>query len=163
MKWRSAAWWSWWRLPRYKKPPAPAAGFPPSCNSSIVCSDTTRIFCPRMSSRNSFRVWGNFPPLPPQVNTTTALQEVFVGDEFLFSDAWISTQFNLASTGKLPLILSIVLQTTTDNEGLARKLTGCFKKFPVHLLQDLYQTTAWGRGTVVLPNLTEENYIWHLR
>ena len=76
---------------------------------------------------------------------------------FLLSDTWISTQFNAASAGKLPLILSIVLQDPTKSEVLAQKLSGCFRNFPVHFLQDLHQTTTWGRGTVVLPNLTEEN------
>lgn len=156
LRWRRAAWWPWWCLSRYKKPLAPKTGLPPSSLSQpLYCRCSKQVLSVTMSSRNNFRLWSNLPPRHETM--TSALEEVPLDDiRFQHNDLWISTQFDLALASKLPLILSAVLQTTTPGEELARKLTTWFTNFPVHLLEDLYQTTVWGRGTVILPNLTEE-------
>ncbi|KAF5695039.1 homeobox transcription factor [Fusarium globosum] len=55
--------------------------------------------------------------------------------------------YNLAAQANRPVIL------------FETQLLGCFPNFPIHLLADIYESSTWGRGTVILPNTTDERSV----
>lgn len=78
---------------------------------------------------------------------------------------WVSSSSNSLARFQLsdfrdrkrPLILSFVLQQRAFDARVEPGIAGYLPRFPVRLLRELYQTATWGRGTVVLPNLTDDN------
>ncbi|KAF5542052.1 hypothetical protein FMEXI_7656 [Fusarium mexicanum] len=64
--------------------------------------------------------------------------------------------YGLAAQANRPLILNIVLRSHEYDHDFETQLLGCFPKFPIHLLADIYESSTWGRGTVILPNTTDE-------
>lgn len=60
----------------------------------------------------------------------------------------------LTNTLRLLAILSWAQINMTTN--LKPSYWGAFPTFPIHLLADIYESSTWGRGTVILPNTTDE-------
>ncbi|KAF5663394.1 cytochrome b2 mitochondrial [Fusarium circinatum] len=67
--------------------------------------------------------------------------------------------YGLAAQANRPLILNIVLRSHEYDHDFETQLLGCFPNFPIHHLADIYESSIWGRGTVILPNITDERSV----
>ncbi|KAF5652427.1 homeobox transcription factor [Fusarium sp. NRRL 25303] len=77
----------------------------------------------------------------------------------LSTPGYIDRLYDLAAQANRPVILNIVLGTHEYDRGFEIQLLGCFPNFPIHLLADIYESSTWGRGTVILPNTTDERSV----
>ncbi|KAK0711744.1 hypothetical protein B0H67DRAFT_300259 [Lasiosphaeris hirsuta] len=105
-----------------------------------------------------YRMFANFcmlPTFPDNVPIPVDLGEI-LPNTLTYRSLLFSVPFlDIAAARKIPMIVSFVLQNRGFQEGVATALAGRVPNFPIHLLEHLYQTTTWGRGTVVLPNLAK--------
>ncbi|KAF5667671.1 homeobox transcription factor [Fusarium denticulatum] len=76
----------------------------------------------------------------------------------LSTPGYIDRLYDLAVETNRPVILNIVLRAHEYDHDFETQLLGCFPNFPIHLLADIYESSTWGRGTVVLPNTTDARY-----
>ncbi|CZR42748.1 uncharacterized protein FPRO_10051 [Fusarium proliferatum ET1] len=77
----------------------------------------------------------------------------------LSTPGYIDRLYDLAAQANRPVILNIALGTHEYDRGFEIQLLGCFPNFPIHLLADIYESSTWGRGTVILPNTTDERSV----
>ncbi|KAF5252667.1 hypothetical protein FANTH_2357 [Fusarium anthophilum] len=67
--------------------------------------------------------------------------------------------FDLAAQANRPLIFNTVLCNHGNDHDFRTELLGCFPNFTTHLFVDVYGSSTWGRGTVILLNTTDKRAV----
>ncbi|KAG4274719.1 hypothetical protein FPRO04_09083 [Fusarium proliferatum] len=110
-------------------------------------------FSPSLTGSQSVRTWTN-------LSTNGYGEELGThGMSPLSTPGYIDRLYDLAAQANRPVILNIVLGTHQYDHDFETQLLGCFPNFPIHLLADIYESSTWGRGTVILPNTTDERSV----
>ncbi|KAF5645171.1 homeobox transcription factor [Fusarium sp. NRRL 52700] len=112
---------------------------------------------PSPTGTRSVRVWTNIsdPEIPNEYGEVLGTH----GMSPLSTPGYIGRLYDLAAQANRPLILNIVLRSHEYDHDFETQLLGCFPNFPIHLLADIYESSTWGRGTVILPNTTDERSV----
>ncbi|CVK91477.1 uncharacterized protein FMAN_09571 [Fusarium mangiferae] len=110
-------------------------------------------FSPSLTGSQSVRTWTN-------LSTNGYGEELGThGMSPLSTPGYIDRLYDMAAQANRPVILNIVLGTHQYDHDFETQLLGCFPNFPIHLLADIYESSTWGRGTVILPNTTDERSV----
>ncbi|VZH95771.1 unnamed protein product [Fusarium fujikuroi] len=110
-------------------------------------------FSPPLTGSQSVRAWTN-------LRTNGYGEELGThGMGPLSTPGYIDRLYDLAAQANRPVILNIVLGTHQYDHEFVAQLLGCFPNFPIHLLADIYESSTWGRGTVILPNTPDERSV----